>query len=46
MPENTDFRFICSFKQLFHRDGTIEKLEERLKRLEKEANTHEEPEIC
>ena len=32
--------------EMFHRDGTIEKLEERLKRLEKEANTHEEPEIC
>ena len=32
--------------EMFHRDGTIEKLKERLKRLEKEANTHEEPEIC
>ena len=31
---------------MLHRDGTIEKLEERLKWLEKEANIHEEPEIC
>ena len=31
---------------MLHRDGTIEKLEKRLKRLEKEARTHEEPEIC
>ena len=31
---------------MLHRDGTIEKLEERLERLKKEARTHEEPEIC
>ena len=31
---------------MLYKDGTIEKLEERLKRLKKEANTHEEPEIC
>ena len=31
---------------MLHRDGTIEKLEERLERLKKEARTHEEQEIC
>lgn len=31
---------------MLHRDGTIKGLEERLKRLEKEADTHEEPKIC
>ncbi len=28
------------------KDGTIERLEERLNRLEKEVDAHEEPEIC
>lgn len=31
---------------MLHQDGTIKGLEERLKRLEKEADTHEKPEIC
>lgn len=31
---------------MLQKDSTIKKLEERLKRLEKEANIHEEPENC
>ena len=31
---------------MLQKDSTIKKLEERLKRLEKEVNIHEEPEIC
>ena len=31
---------------MLYKDGTIERLEERLNRLEKEVDAHEEPEIC